>query len=200
MESLFHTLTRNTFTTVAAQSSDTVLTNAGYTINDPAMINLGSSNAISKNHVSTSQKSSALSKETIVPIAYLNPHDKKWTIKARVISKTRIRYWKNARGEGKLFSITLMDETAEIKGTCFAAVCDKYFDLIHVDDVYYIAKGIIKEANKQFTTIENEYEITFTSHTVVEKCYDDSGTVPKISYNFVPLSQIAQMDGNAVVG
>lgn len=42
--------------------------------------------------------------------------------------------------------------------------------------------------------------MTFNSDTVVEECFDANDSVPKVSYNLVPLSQIAQMEPNAIVG
>ena len=56
----------------------------------------------------------------------------RWTIKARVTSKTDIRHWSNARGEGKLFSMDLIDESAEIRCTGFKEQCDKFYDLLEV--------------------------------------------------------------------
>jgi hypothetical protein len=50
----------------------------------------------------------------IFPIKNLSPYQNKWTIKARVLNKAAVKTWKNARGEGKLFSFTLKD----------ASVCD----------------------------------------------------------------------------
>ena len=47
----------------------------------------------------------------IHPIKSLNPYQNKWTIKARAISKSAIKTWNNARGEGKLFSVTFVDES-----------------------------------------------------------------------------------------
>jgi ssDNA-binding replication factor A large subunit len=35
----------------------------------------------------------------------------RWTIKARVSAKSEIKHWSNQRGDGKLFNVTLMDET-----------------------------------------------------------------------------------------
>lgn len=66
------------------------------------------------------------------PIAGLSPYQNKWTIKARVTAKSPIRTWANARGEGKLFSIDLVDESGEIRATAFKDQCDKYYDMIEV--------------------------------------------------------------------
>jgi hypothetical protein len=53
-------------------------------------------------------------------------------IKARVTTKSPVRTWSNARGEGKLFSMDLIDESGEIRATAFKEQCDKFFDMIEV--------------------------------------------------------------------
>ena len=55
--------------------------------------------------------SQSVGTETIYPIASLTPYQNKWTIKARVTHKSDIRSWSNARGEGTLFSMDLVDES-----------------------------------------------------------------------------------------
>eukprot|EP00954_Amorphochlora_amoebiformis_P004281 334276-Amorphochlora_amoeboformis.AAC.1 len=42
-------------------------------------------------------------------ISTLNPYQNKWVIKARVTHKGTMRTWNNSRGEGKLFSVELLD-------------------------------------------------------------------------------------------
>ena len=55
---------------------------------------------------------------SFVPIESLNPYMNKWTIKARITAKSEIRSWSNARGQGTLFSIDLLDaKGTEMKGT-----------------------------------------------------------------------------------
>ncbi|XP_037037026.1 replication protein A 70 kDa DNA-binding subunit [Bradysia coprophila] len=158
-----------------------------------------SSNGLGSSNANSSLNSSVMSSHLTSPIASLTPYQNKWVIKARVTSKTNVREWKNAKGEGKLFSMDLMDESGEIRATCFKEACDKYFEMIQVDKVYYISKCQLKSANKQFTSIKNDYEMTFNSDTVVEECVGGNDNVPKVSYNLVPLSQISQMEANATV-
>ncbi|TMW44462.1 hypothetical protein DOY81_010461 [Sarcophaga bullata] len=67
------------------------------------------------------------------PIASLSPYQNKWVIKARVMSKSSIRTWSNAKGEGKLFSVDLMDDSGEIRATAFREQCDKYYEFMEVD-------------------------------------------------------------------
>ena len=59
----------------------------------------------------------------------------RWTIKARVTQKSAIRTWSNSKGEGKLFSMNLLDESGEIRATAFKDECDKYYDMIEVNKV-----------------------------------------------------------------
>ena len=56
----------------------------------------------------------------------------RWTIKVRITNKSDIRTWSNSRGEGKLFSMDMMDDTGEIRATAFNAECDKYYHMIEV--------------------------------------------------------------------
>ena len=53
-------------------------------------------------------------------------------MKVRVTNKSDIRTWSNARGDGKLFSMDLMDDTGEIRATCFNAEVDKFYSMIEV--------------------------------------------------------------------
>ncbi|XP_017036947.1 replication protein A 70 kDa DNA-binding subunit [Drosophila kikkawai] len=134
------------------------------------------------------------------PISSLSPYQNKWVIKARVTSKTAVRTWSNPRGEGKLFSMDLMDESGEIRATAFKEQCDKFFDMIQVDSVYFISKCQLKPANKQYSQLNNPYEMTFTGETVVQLCEDaDDGGIPDIKYNLVPISEVSGMENKAAV-
>lgn len=42
--------------------------------------------------------------------------------------------------------------------------------------------------------------MSFNSDSVVEECIGANDSVPNVTYNLVPLSQIAQMEPNAIVG
>ena len=59
----------------------------------------------------------------------------RWTIRARVTNKSNIRTWSNSRGEGKLFSINLLDESGEIRATLFKSEVDKFYDMIELNKV-----------------------------------------------------------------
>lgn len=138
--------------------------------------------------------------ETITnPINSLSPYQNKWIIKARVMSKSNIRTWNNAKGEGKLFSMDLKDESGEIRVTAFKEQCDKFYDMIEVDKVYYLSKCQLKPANKQYSTLKNDYEMTMTADTVLQECEDEGASIPTIQYDFVPIPQIANMEAHAII-
>lgn len=85
----------------------------------------------------------------------------RWTIKARCTVKSDIRHWSNARGDGKLFSVNLLDETVrpcqafvvvkesglltmrsqgEIKATGFNEEVDNLYPMFEEGKVYFISK------------------------------------------------------------
>ncbi|CAG4965100.1 unnamed protein product [Parnassius apollo] len=155
--------------------------------------------AIAKPTPNPALDSSMLSSQMTHPIASLSPYQNKWVIKARVMSKSPIRTWSNARGEGKLFSMDLCDESGEIRATAFKNECDKFYDMIQVDKVYYISRCQLKTANKQFTNLKNDYEMSFTPDTVVAECMDEASSVPSIKYEFVPINEIANKNPDTLL-
>ncbi|XP_076306238.1 replication protein A 70 isoform X2 [Tachypleus tridentatus] len=133
------------------------------------------------------------------PISSLTPYQNKWTIRARVTNKTPIKTWSNSRGEGKLFSMDLLDESGEIRATAFKEACDKFYDMIEINKVYYISKGSLKTANKQYTSIKNDYEITFNDETTVIPCYESVNVIPMLQFNFVPINNLEQVAKDSLV-
>lgn len=116
------------------------------------------------------QPAAASAHATIYPIEAISPYSHKWTIKARCTSKSNIRTWHNRNGDGKLFSVNLLDDSGEIRATGFNDQCDMLYDVFQEGSVYYISSPCgVKLAKKQFTNLNNDYELTFERDTVVEK-------------------------------
>lgn len=69
-----------------------------------------------------------------------------------------------------MFSVNLLDESGEIRGTGFNDQCDALYELFQEGGVYYISSPCrVQLAKKQFTNLNNDYELTFERDTLVEK-------------------------------
>uniref|UniRef100_A0A3Q3GAD3 Replication protein A subunit n=1 Tax=Labrus bergylta TaxID=56723 RepID=A0A3Q3GAD3_9LABR len=134
----------------------------------------------------------------VVPIASLNPYQSKWTVRARVTNKSSIRTWSNSRGDGKLFSMEVVDESGEIRLTGFNQEVDKFFSLIEVGKVYYISKCSLKIANKQYTSVKNDYEMTLNGESSIIPC-DDSGDVPMVQCDFVSIADLESREKDSTI-
>ena len=65
--------------------------------------------------------------------------------------------------------------------------------------MYYITKATLKVANKQFTTLKNNYEMTLNAHSSVVPC-DDSQGIPTVNCDFVPIAELENRDTDIIVG
>ncbi|KAL5544628.1 hypothetical protein UlMin_008412 [Ulmus minor] len=125
------------------------------------------------------------------PLVSLNPYQGSWTIKVRVTNKGTMRTYKNVRGEGCVFNVELTDEDGtQIQATMFNEAAKKFFDKFQLGKVYYISKGSLKVANKQFKTVQNDYEMTLNENSEVEEAVNEVPFVPETKFNFVPIDMM----------
>lgn len=134
----------------------------------------------------------------VIPISALNPYQSKWSVRARVTNKSKVRTWSNSKGEGNLFSFEIVDESGEIRITAFNNEVDKFFSLVEHGKVYCISKATLKAANKQFNTLKHEYEMTLNAYSSVVLC-DDGDGVPDVHCDFVPISELEQRENNTII-
>ncbi|KZP01148.1 replication factor-A protein 1, partial [Calocera viscosa TUFC12733] len=161
----------------------------------PATINKGSSKSTNKGLQTASDMKG---RPTINPIAELSPYQNGWTIKARIASKSDIKVWSNERGSGQLFSFVMIDETQQIKGTAFKDDADNLFAQVQEGRVYYISRGKIVPAKKQYNRIDNQdYEIVFDHRTTVEPC-DDESNMPEIDLSYTPLANLQDLSKDTI--
>ncbi|XP_076936320.1 replication protein A 70 kDa DNA-binding subunit A-like [Bidens hawaiensis] len=136
----------------------------------------------------------------VIPIAALNPYQAKWTIKARVTAKGDLRHYSNAKGDGKVFSFDLLDsDGGEIRATCFNAVADQFYNQIEVGKVYYVSRGTLKPAQKNFNHLKNDHEITLDQSSTIQPCFDDDNSIPHQQFHFRSIADIEGMDSNTVL-
>ncbi|RAL39141.1 hypothetical protein DM860_011627 [Cuscuta australis] len=125
------------------------------------------------------------------PLISLNPYQGVWTIKVCVTNKGNMRFYKNARGEGCVFNVELTDQDGtQIQATMFNEAVKKFYDKFELGKMYYISKGTLKVANKQFKTVQNDYEMTLNDYSIVEEASDEPAFVPETKFNFIPIDEL----------
>ena len=135
----------------------------------------------------------------IYPIEALSPYAHKWTIKARCTNKSDIKTWHNKNGEGKLFSVNLLDESGEIRGTGFNDQCDALYEIFHEGGVYYVTSPCrVNMAKKQFSNLNNDYELMFERDTIVEKAEEQSD-VPQVRFNFTNIGDLQNVEKDTTI-
>ncbi|KAG0276608.1 Replication factor A protein 1 [Linnemannia exigua] len=123
-------------------------------------------------------------------ISSLNPYHNRWTIMARVTQKSDVKTWSKPNGnEGRLFSMTLMDDSGEIKVTAFNQQVDDFFNVVEEGKVYYLSAAKVDIAKKQFSTVKNDYEIVLQRDSQIELA-QNSHNVPEMRHEFVPLANL----------
>jgi len=125
-----------------------------------------------------------------LPVGSLSPYTNgKWRIKCRVISKTDVRKFTNARGEGQFFKVDLSDASGTTSATFFGRAVDIFYTRIQIGKVYVFSKGSIKPGNPRFDS--SEYVVNFEERSQIEEAGEDSA-IPSITYDFKPLANIEQ--------
>merc|ERR1719313_819252 len=139
--------------------------------------------------------STASADSNLTPVRELTQYmGSRWRIKARVVGKGPIREFKNARGDGKLCKLDLVDrEGGEISGTLFGKAVDQFFNVVSLNEVYYFSKGSIKPANKKWD--KGDYVISFGDDSVIDPVGEDS-SIPGKQYHFRQLREIALLEAN----
>jgi len=135
----------------------------------------------------------------ITSIASLNMYNNRWTIRARVTSKSDIKTWSNAKGEGSLFSIELLDASGtDIKATFFREAVDKFYGFLEIGKVYRFSGGRLKVANMKWNNCKSDFEITFDQNSEIH-LDNDSGDISKQMYEFVKIGDLEHKEPNTTV-
>ena len=118
-----------------------------------------------------------------------SPSTRPWVVLFSILSAFRRVIATSICHTGNLFSVDLLDASGEIRGTFFKETADKVFPLLEEGKVYTFQETprASKPANKQYTSLSHEFELTFGNVTV-EACDDDAG-ISQIKGDWQPLSR-----------
>ena len=137
--------------------------------------------------------------ELCTQIAQLNMYQNRWTIKARVTNKSDIKTWSNAKGEGQLFSIDLLDSSGtDIRATMFKEAVDKFYNYLQVGNVYTFAGGKLKVANARWNTCKSQYEITFDPNAEIH-LQDDGGDIQTMAFDLVKIADLERVEEGKII-
>jgi replication factor A1 len=126
---------------------------------------------------------------TLTPIKLLDMYLTRWSIRARCASKTERKDF--GQNGGRLFSVTLLDESGEIRATMFNDSCDKWLPVFNVGGMYVISQGKLKFANKTYTSVKHAYELTLHADSVVEPVASVA-SVPHMHFDFVDIGNLVE--------
>lgn len=149
----------------------------------------GSSNPVIRTNASS---------QAFTPISGLNMYSNRWVIRAKVTNKSEIRTWSNAKGEGSLFSVVLLDSSGtDVKCTFFKEAVDKFYHMLEEGSVYTFSGGRLKVANMQYNTCKSQFEITFDPNSEIQS-QDDADDIQE-SYDFVKIAALSEMEPSGFV-
>lgn len=134
-----------------------------------------------------------------MPVKALNQFSTDWRIKVRVTKKYEVKRWQNQRGEGYLQTVDLVDvHGTQIQGTFFNQQVDKFGPAIKENKVYVVSNGSIKLANKKFTSIPNDFCISFWDDTEFQEVPEDAA-IGNDAYSFRALRDLDVLQVGSVV-
>jgi replication factor A1 len=126
----------------------------------------------------------AAANDHITRINDINPFNaNNITLKVKVETKNAVRNYTNAKGEGKMFSVDLVDDSGEIKCTLFNETVDQYEHVFEVGKVFIISRSGIKPGNPKFC--RTPFEMSINRGTVITEVEGDVINTPKRRYNFI---------------
>ncbi len=98
------------------------------------------------------------------------------------------------------FCLFVCAQGTQIQATMFNEAAKKLYPMFELGKVYYISKGSLKIANKQYKTVQNDYELTLNEGACVEEAEGET-FIPQVHYNFVKIDQLdSYVNGRELVG
>ena len=133
------------------------------------------------------------------PIKSLNAFLFDWKVKARVTKKHGLKVWKNAKSEGHVLNIELIDnQGTQILATFYNDVAVKYDEMLQENKVYLMSNGSVKIANKKYTSIKNDHCVVFDKNSEIEEVNDDN-QISQQGFCFVTIDEINDFEQSRTV-
>eukprot|EP00835_Amoeboradix_gromovi_P005643 NODE_552_length_6806_cov_0.530938.p1 type:complete len:611 gc:universal NODE_552_length_6806_cov_0.530938:2639-4471(+) len=127
---------------------------------------------------------------SLMTVSAINAYSQTMRVRARCTQKSEMRPFKN--GNGKLFSLVLVDSTGDIKATAFNEDADRLFTQLEQFKIYIFNKFRAKPADQRYNKTSHSYEITFNKESTVELVEDDDPTIPQVTWNFIENISVLQ--------
>lgn len=110
----------------------------------------------------------------VLPISEISAYSQRWTIRARVTSKSALRTFSKGDNAGKVFHVHLLDaQGGEIRASFFNEAADKHFDMLQLGKCFALSRGNVKIANRQYNPCDHRYELNFDKGALIEEVDDD---------------------------
>ncbi|CDI83163.1 replication factor-A C terminal domain-containing protein, putative [Eimeria acervulina] len=109
--------------------------------------------------------------ERFLSISSLNPYVHRWQIKARVVDKSPLQTTKN---NSKFFHVDVTDSAGDlIRAKFWGDAAEKWHGALEKGKVYCFCRGRVNVANKRFSTLSNNYELSFSAEADIKPAEDD---------------------------
>jgi replication factor A1 len=118
----------------------------------------------------------AMDSSAFFPIREISTYHHKWTICARVTAKSQTRTFRKGSGEGKVFSVDLLDaEGGEIRASFFNDAATLFQDKLVKGKCFTFSGGSVRVANRQYNQCNHRYELSFDKMAKVDEVNDVAG-------------------------
>jgi replication factor A1 len=111
-------------------------------------------------------------------------------IKARVANRSELR---TTQKGGQLLKIELVDSYGTaIEGTFFNEPAKRFDTLLKKNKIYVFSNGLVKMANKKFTSVKNDFCIVFEKNSEIHEAVDD-GSISNQAFEFSKIAEITDI-------
>jgi hypothetical protein len=134
-----------------------------------------------------------------LPFSTLTTFNKDFKIFGRVTTKTDLKEFNGKNGPGKVFSITILGQDGDqISGKFFNDAVDEHYETLKKGNCYTFYKGGVRLADKRFSSLDSEYELTFFKNSIISEI-EDTGDVGSQSFKFTQIRNITSEFVNSYI-